>query len=380
MKTSYLFPVLFFCVICFLPSCENDKVVTHAEYYSPDEYQILRATLELPAEPYAYGRLGFGSSNKTDAIGTLGRVLFYDKNLSSDNSVSCGSCHQQHLGFADDDAFSKGVHNRITARNTLSLGSFRSFGEYSEDPQTNLFWDNRVKSLHDQMIQTIRNPNEMGLEMKDVVAKIKDLDYYKILAQKAFFDENLNEELVLFAIENFITSIQSETSKFDIVASHNSIGFTAAPWSEFNEQENMGKRLFMDNCVSCHNQGLSVFTNDFLRSANNGLDLEYADKGEGEVNPSPDALAIFKIPGLRNIALTAPYMHDGRFGSLEQVLDFYSSGIQDHPNLNPLLKSEDGHAKKFNFTTGEKDALIQFLNTLTDNTMTSEVKWSNPFL
>ncbi|MFZ1678122.1 MAG: cytochrome c peroxidase [Saprospiraceae bacterium] len=380
MKTSYLFPFILFVVVCVLPSCESDKVVTSTEYYSPAEYELLSKTLILPSTPYAYTQFGV-DNNKANAIATLGRVLFYDKNLSSDNSVSCGSCHQQHLGFADDLSFSKGIENRSTARNTLSLGAFESFGDYSQDPQTNLFWDGRVKTLHDQMIQTIRNPNEMGLEMSDVVAKIKDLDYYKILAQKAFFNENLNEELVLFALESFMTTINSHSSKFDITANQNPSGFTISPWTGFNEKENLGKSIFVDNCMTCHSQGLNaIISNVFLRSANNGLDLVYTDKGEGTFNPAPEALAIFKIPGLRNIALTAPYMHDGRFATLEDVIDFYSTGIQDHANLNPLLKDTDGHPKKFNFSAAEKDALVQFLNTLTDNTMTNEVKWSDPFL
>lgn len=377
MKISYFFPFILFGAVCLLPSCESDKVVTTTEYYSPGEYELLTRTLTLPSTPYSYSQFEFQNS-KGDAIATLGRVLFYDKNLSRDNSVSCGSCHQQHLGFADDHSFSKGIENRSTARNTLSLGAFENFGDYSEDPETNLFWDGRVKSLHDQMIQTISNPNEMGLEMSDVVAKIKDLDYYKILSQKAFFNENLNDELVLFALQNFMTSINSHSSKFDIAANGN--GFFQGPWTGFNEQENLGKSLFTTNCVTCHSQGMNaLFANTMLRSANNGLELNYADKGEGEHNPSPEALAIFKIPGLRNIAMTAPYMHDGRFASLEDVVDFYSTGIQDHQNLNPLLKDEIGHAKKFNFTSGEKDALVQFLNTLTDNTMMHEEKWSDPF-
>ncbi|MEO6132066.1 MAG: cytochrome c peroxidase [Saprospiraceae bacterium] len=383
MKTSYLFPIILFCVVCFLPSCENDKTITTVEYYSQQEYQVLSSTLNLPSTPFNYNKFEF-ESKRSDAISTLGRVLFYDKNLSKDNSVSCGSCHQQNLAFADREALSKGIENRSTNRNSLSLGAFRSFGDYSSDPETTLFWDGRVKNLHDQMIQTIRNPKEMGMELRDVVAKIKDLEYYKILAQKAFFNENLNEELVLNALEGFMTSINSSTSKFDIISQQNNFNL-ATNWSGLNQQENLGKNIFTSNCIGCHSQGIDNFAfgspvgSLVLRSANNGLDLVYTDKGEGEINPAPDALAIFKIPGLRNIALTAPYMHDGRFANLEQVVDFYSTGIQDHPNLNDLLKS-DGHPKKFNFTGGEKDALIQFLNALTDNTMINEVKWSDPFL
>lgn len=379
MKSTCSFISLLFVMICFLSSCQDDKVVSSIEYYSKDEYQVLKSKLDLPSTPYNYNRFQFGA-DRSDALGTLGRVLFYDKNLSKDNSVSCGTCHKQNLGFADNESFSKGIESRITARNTLSLGAFSSFGDYSSDPQTTLFWDGRVKNLHDQMIQTIRNPKEMGLEMSDVVAKIKDLDYYRILSEKAFFTPVLTESLVLEAIEGFMTSINSATSKFDIIRNQSNFDMST-PWSGFNSQENLGKSIFTSNCIGCHSQGLNnfVFGNDIIRSANNGLDLVYADKGEGENDPSLSKVAIFKVPGLRNIALTGPYMHDGRFATLEDVINFYSTGIQDHPNLNPLLKT-DGHPKKFNFTSGEKDALIQFLNTLTDNTMVNDAKWSDPFL
>ena len=383
MKTGYFLSIVLLCIVSFLPACEYDKVNTTVQYYTPEEFQVLSEKLNLPSVPFDYNRFNF-ENNIIDGTGTLGRVLFYDTNLSSDNSVSCGSCHQQHLGFADNVPFSKGIMNRSTARNSISLGAFQSFGSYSEDPGTTLFWDGRVNNLHDQMIQTIRNPNEMGMELDQVVERIKDLDYYNVLVHKAFGQNEINSFLVLSALENFMNSINSSTTRFDLVSVQNGFFLTSAPWQGFTEAENIGKSLFVKNCVSCHNQGLGNLANNLnidnnLRTANNGLDLVYDDKGAGELNPSPDALAIFKIPGLRNIELTAPYMHDGRFGTLEEVVDFYSDGIQDHQNLHLFLK-ENGHAKKFNFTTTEKNALVQFLKTLTDNTMTQEEKWSDPFL
>lgn len=380
MKLSYLLPCTLFAIVCCLPACEYDKVNTIVEYYSPDEYQVLTSTLDLPSTPFNYNNFNFGFGG-IDGTGTLGRVLFYDTNLSSDNSVSCGSCHQQHLAFADDVPFSKGIENRSTARNSLALGAFSSFETYNQDPQTTLFWDGRVDNLHDQMIQTIRNPNEMGMELRDIVEKIKNLDYYKVLTQKAFHNDRIEQNLILIALSNFMNSITSSSSKFDIASTHAINPVQLNPWPDFTTQENRGKFLFTNNCVSCHSLGLEVLTPFSLpvRSANNGLDLVYTDKGAGTFNSSPDALAIFKVPGLRNIELTAPYMHDGRFSTLEEVIDFYSDGIQDHQNLNILLK-ENGHAKKFNFTESDKTAVVAFLKTLTDHTMTNETKWSDPFL
>ena len=383
MKTGYFLPFVLLCVVSFLPACEYDKINTTVQYYTPEEFHVLSEKLNLPSKPFNYENFNF-ETNYIDGSGTLGRVLFYDTNLSSDHSVSCGSCHQQHLGFADNVAFSKGIMNRSTARNSIALGSFRSFGSYSGDPRTTLFWDGRVDNLHDQMIQTIANPNEMGMEMDQVVERVKGLDYYNILIEKAFGHTQINSHLILSALQNFMNSISSSTTRFDDIATQNGFFLTSSPWQGFTQAENMGKSLFVQNCVSCHNQGLGNISNninidDNLRSANNGLDLVYDDKGEGEINPSPDALAIFKIPGMRNIELTGPYMHDGRFGTLEEVIDFYSDGIQNHQNLHSFLK-ENGQPKKFNFTATEKDALVQFLKTFTDHPMTQEEKWSDPFL
>ena len=132
MKTNYLLPLFLLSGASFLSSCENDKVTTYSEYYSPEEYHTLTAKLNLPSIPFDYNSFGF-DHHVIDGTGTLGRVLFYDTNLSSDNTVSCGSCHQQHLAFADEVPFSRGVQNRFTARNSLALGAFRSFGSYSGD-------------------------------------------------------------------------------------------------------------------------------------------------------------------------------------------------------------------------------------------------------
>lgn len=382
MKTSYLLPLLLFGLICCLPACESDRLTTTIGYYSQEEYQVLSETLNLPSVPIDYHKFT-SPGDRRNSIITLGRVLFYDKNLSADNSVSCSSCHQQHLAFSDDVALSTGIMSRSTARNSIALGVFQSFEDYSQDPQTTLFWDGRTNNLHDQMIQTIRNPNEMGMEMHQIVAKIKDLDYYKILTSKAFFSEHLDEELILLALENFMNSISSVNTKLDIVAASHGAAQVPQDWQGFTSQENLGKSLFQTNCISCHQQGLEAITKTLqlngTRNTNNGLDLVYADKGAGEFDPSPEALAVFKIPSLRNIGLTAPYMHDGRFNTLYDVVDFYSDGIQNHPNLNPLLKNGSS-PKRFNFTENEKDALVKFLETLTDHTMINEVRWSDPFL
>ena len=387
MKINF-FPVILLGLILSLPACEGDKIETSIEFYTAGEFKILSENLNLPSVPYSYSHSkpgqpgprpsgGFEPTIFNDHVATLGRVLFYDKQLSSDNSVSCASCHKQQLAFADDVAFSTGIMGRSTTRNSIALGVFTSFGDYSSSPQTTLFWDGRAENLHDQMIQTIGNPNEMGMSMTEVEEKVRDLEYYKVLSRKAFGTETLVKTSILIALESFINSITSNASKLDKTFHSLSVSGDLAG---FTVEQNEGKRLFQENCLNCHSQGLEILGSfPEIFEANNGLDLEYSDKGKGEINSSLQAIGIFKVPSLRNIQLTAPYMHDGRFSYLEQVIDFYSTGIQDHQNLHEQLK-DNGQAKKFNFTTVQKNALVAFLHTLTDLNMTHEVKWSDPFL
>ena len=380
MKTPLLLSLGTLVSIFSFYACENDKVEHSLEFYSKQEYEVLRATLDLPANPLSYGGFFFeGFSNNADHIGTLGRVLFYDTKLSKDQTVSCGSCHQQHLAFADDKAFSTGIENRTTARNSLALGVFQNFGNYQSDPTTTLFWDGRVDNLREQMLQTIANPNEMGMEMKDIVERIRNIDYYRVLTEKAFGTPDIHQEMIFEALTTFMSSITSNFTKFDMVA-HSTPFFATENAAGFSTQENLGKSLFRQHCSGCHGEGMNGLTqsNQHVLNANNGLDITYADKGAGEVNPSPSAVGVFKVPSLRNVMLTSPYMHDGRFDTIEEVLDFYSTGIQDHANLHALLKTNN-EPIKFNFTGGEKDALIQFFSTLTDFSMAQEEKWSDPF-
>ena len=317
-------------------------------------------------------------------LATLGRVMFYDKNLSDDRAISCASCHQQSLAFADDAALSDGVNNRKTARNSLALGSVFNFAEYYGSPNDNripFFWDNRAVSVQEQSRQTLANPDEMNMEMHQVVDRVKEQDYYKILIREAFGDSEVTEDRVLDAISEFVNSMSTYESKYDKeLDKHydnnfnlNNVG--SVNFSGFTAQENLGKNIYVNQCGSCHGR-VNGFPGQI--SANNGLDMDYDDNGISGITNSGADEGLFKVPTLRNIALTGPYMHDGRFATLEEVIDHYSSGIQDHPNLDPLLKS-GGQPKKFNFTAEEKEALIVFLNTFTDQNMLVDERYSDPF-
>ncbi|MEL6252579.1 MAG: cytochrome c peroxidase [Bacteroidota bacterium] len=393
MKTKQHF-LFFFLLSGLLISCVDD-VVEFKEYnYLPEDYAVLTQTLDLPEEPFNYelllpdhiGQNVFPrpiSNNKA----TLGRVLFYDKDLSRNGTVSCASCHKQEIAFSDNVAFSQGFQGEETHRNSIALGSVLGFAATYGSSNTvgpngefgaAFFWDERAFSASEQALLSLTDNVEMGMTPESIVATVKSKEYYRILFKTAFRGEEINEENILAALESFIDAIGSFNSKLDqAMINGNGLLDFGNRLPDFTNEENNGKELFMANCMACHG---TQFTGSPARIANNGLDLVYEDKGVGAVQSLSNMNGVFKVPALRNIALTAPYMHDGRFSSLEEVIDFYSTGIKSHENLDERLSTVDGQAVKFNFTDKEKNELIAFLNTLTDQNFSSEEKYSDPFM
>jgi len=385
------------CIMMF-SSCQKDSQALH---YSASEYEELSKNLNIPGELYNYSiqvppHIGGGVGvngvidpsrlNRNNHIATLGRVLFYDELLSRNGTVSCGSCHVQTAGFAHNEALSEGFDGETTVRNSLALGTTAmglttSYGGGSGsgafDPGGTLAgfsWDDSVHSMEEQTKAAIENPAEMGMTMEEMVDRVRSIAYYDILFEKAFGEDEITEDNMLSAISKFVNAISSNESKFDEGLSQT---FNVEePFANFTTQENLGKELFNSNCSSCHGA-----QHDFTIKAvaNNGLDLEYADNGKGAKTGNPFDMGVFKVPFLRNIELSGPYMHDGRFASLEEVVNFYSDGIKTHSNLNTLLKDNSGQAKKMNFAEIEKAALVSYLETLTDEEMIKDDKFADPF-
>jgi cytochrome c peroxidase len=245
------------------------------------------------------------------------------------------------------------------------------------------FWDNRAETAADQSKSSMTDVNEMNMKMHEIAAVVQNQPYYAPLFKKAFGTEAVTEARVLEAVANFVNAMGSFSSKFDQEANKHSLQFTGGfgnvvfnqDFAGFTAAENAGKSLYNANCSSCHsgNMGRPV-----LQLANNGLDLSPTDLGVGGVTGVNNHKGTFKVPTLRNVSLTGPYMHDGRFATLEEVIDFYNTGIQAHPNLHPDLKA-GGQPRKFNFTTTDKANLIAFLNTLTDDHLLKDTKFSDPF-
>lgn len=357
----------------------------------------------LPATPYQYMTVEDGGKSiditelihdesKTmvsDQSVTLGRVLFYDTKLSINNTISCGSCHKQALGFADNVAASIGFSDRVTPRNSMSI--------QNAVHNNNMFWDSRAKSPMELSMMPVFNHLEMGMETDQMLeSKLSATSYYPELFQKAFGSSAITKDKIALAMTHFVNCLFSKQSKFD-EGMKGPFGLLGDPSqvdpANFTPLELEGKNLFFSEalkCSQCHagsnfsapdfeggSYGGGGFTgnnndpNDPRGTANIGLDYIYKDNGRGGGK--------FKIPSLRNIALTGPYMHDGRFKTLDDVLNHYSHGIKNHPNLDEKFKV-NGVAKNINMNEGEKLAIISFLNTLTDRNLITNPKFSDPFV
>ncbi|MBI5856685.1 MAG: c-type cytochrome [Sphingobacteriales bacterium] len=349
------------------------------------------AVLNLPSTAYNYsnpsmpaylnappiqGQINTPANNLiTDNGATLGRVLFYDKNLSANNTISCASCHKQANAFSDPVAKSNGFNGGLTGRNSMPLTDAKYY------PNGRFFWDQRAATLEDQVLMPIQDLVEMGMTLPALETKLKGLAYYPSLFTKAFGDATITSDRISKALSQFVRSIVSYQSKYD--AGRSTYPTAPAPppnavFPNFTAQENRGKEIFLSPqsaCAACH--GSETFTAP--QEKNNGLDLTTIDRGFGAVVNNTALDATFKVGSLRNVELTAPYMHDGRFTTLEEVIEHYSSGVRNHPNLSPQLKLPNGQPRLGNFSPQDKAALVAFLKTLTDLSVTTDVKYSSPF-
>lgn len=365
---------------------ENDDTVVNDNDEIADDLANDSSILTLPDSPFNYANILLpefflnndvrnedntpNNNEITDNGATLGRVLFYDKNLSLNNTVSCASCHIQQHGFSDPNALSTGFNGELTSRNSMGLANARFY------ENGRFFWDERAETLEDQTLVPIQDLVEMGLTLAELEAKLAEQTYYAALFTNAFGDENITSNRVALALSQFIRSMVSYESKFDE-------GLAQAQdiednFPNFTISENRGKQLFMSNqtrCFDCH--ATNVFVGDDAR--NNGLDATITDLGVGGLTGNNNELGEFKVPSLRNIALTAPYMHDGRFETLAEVIEHYNSGVQDNPNLDNRL-TQGNNVRRLNLSDTDKQALVDFLNTLTDNEFVNDEKYANPFL
>jgi cytochrome c peroxidase len=314
----------------------------------------------------------------TDHGATLGRVLFYDKNLSANGTISCSSCHQAVNGFSDSATLSMGFEGGSTGRHSMTLINSRWY------QRGRFFWDERAVTLETQVLMPFQDPIEMGLTLNELVSIVSQQPYYPQLFTNAFGSSTITTDRISKALSQFVRSIVSFNSRYDTGRAQ--VPNPGANFPNFTAQENLGKQLFFQTipngggaCFGCHTTEAFISANPGPQ--NNGLDSITIDPGSGTTFPNnPIFMARFKTSTLRNIELTAPYMHDGRFSTLEQVIDHYSDDIEDHPTLSAALTNANGDPVELDFTVTEKAALVAFLKTLTDTSIATDVKYSDPFI
>ncbi len=292
----------------------------------------------------------FDNNPVTEAGFKLGKKLFFDPILSVDNTVSCNSCHQQSLAFADLPlhAFSKGVMERQGTRNAPQLVNLAFMKEF--------FWDGGVTHLDFVPLNAIEADFEMDEEIENVIAKLNNHVEYPALFEQAFGTDEINTPLMLHALSQFTNLMVSDNSPYDKYLR----GEVA-----LNEQELEGLHLFEQKCQSCHS-GI-LFTDGSYR--NNGIDSVFTDIGRARITSFSGDIGKFRVPSLRNVGITRPYMHNAKFATLEDVLDHYNGGIIESPSLDPSLKNG------IPMTAEEKAAIIAFLKTLTDKEFTQDERF-----
>lgn len=308
-----------------------------------------------------------------DRIATLGRTLFFDTQLSVNNTKSCASCHQQTSGFDDPDRFSTGfAGGTFTTAHAMRLGNVRYFQPGSA------FWDKRAASLEEQATEPIKNPIEMGWDdaaggIAALITRMEGLDYYPALFEFAFGNATITELRMQQALAQFQRAMISSDSRWDQAyaqvfnpnAQNRNLNVNLPG---FSASEDRGRQLFMTGrnnggagCSACHQPPTYALA---ANSDSNGLDA-------GET-------VEFKSPSLKSVGLSAFFMHDGRFSSLAQVVEHYNSGIQDGPALDNRLR-QGNNPQRLNLSDADKQALVDFMETLTDDSLASDIRFTNPF-
>ena len=358
---KYIYLILFFIVILTIgfTSCDNEEIIPKDE----TPYNLSYGDLPTPTLP---------SDNPLTVQGVeLGKMLFYETMLSKDGTQSCASCHRQEHGFSDTAQFSIGVENLPGKRQAMSI--FNMAWHSNE-----FFWDGRAHLLRDQSLLPIQDPLEMNETLENAIAKLSNEKEYRDQFSRAFGSTEITSEKMSLAMEQFMMSIVSYESKYDKYLKGE---------TQLTDSEERGRVLFFAeynpffpdhsgaDCAHCHS-GRNFENDEYM---NNGLDTDanLTDIGREEVTQDANDKGKFKVPSLRNIEMTQPYMHDGRFQTLEEVVEHYNSGIQTSATADPTVLNTQNTG--LFLTAQDKEDLVSFLKTLTDDTFLNNSEYASPF-
>ena len=352
---------LVFGAFMLVVACRKDKVSD----FKPTPY-VLKVPSHFPNMPIP-------ADNPMTVEGVeLGRFLFYEKKLSGDNTMSCASCHHQNVAFSDPNQFSTGITGEVGTRHSMALINLGW--------QQFFFWDGRAATLEEQLLEPVPNPVEMNQPWTQAVEKLRADPKYPEMFAKAFGESGIDSIKVTKALAQFLRTLISAESKYDVMYKYqNGLSLTPAESQLYNSitiEEWAGYDLFLSlngaDCLHCHNGPLM----QVQIYSNNGLDDVFDDPGRMAVTGNPADNGRFKVPTLRNIAASAPYMHDGRFQTLDEVIEHYSSGVKQSATIDPMM--EFAHLGGVQLDAQEKQLLKAFLLCLTDEKFLTNKKFSNP--
>jgi cytochrome c peroxidase len=346
-RIIFLLAVVVLLSAVLISACKKNDVVDEGPYDPTYLNFTIPAGWPQPATDI------FANNKLTEEGFQLGKKLFYDGRLSKDGNFPCASCHQQFAGFATyDHDFSHGFNNSFTTRNAPGL--------FNLAWMTRMHWDGGINHIEVQPLAPITAPNEMAETIENVLAKLKADSAYPKMFRSAFGTSEINSQRMLKALSQFMGSILSYNSKYDKVKRGE---------ASFTPSEQNGYNLFKAKCETCHKEPL--FTDNSFRNTGMTVNSFLNDFGRMRITNDRNDSLKFKVPSLRNVMLTFPYAHDGRFYSIGAAIDHYRTGIiTTQPTLDPLL------ANRIAITNTEKNDLIYFLNTLTDTIMTKSARFA----
>jgi len=360
-NTNKVFVTLIIILFCIaLYACKKDTKNGETIQKDNTPYQLVYGSFPAP---------NIATDNQLTQAGVLlGKMLFYEPLLSANNQMTCASCHNQAHAFDDTAQFSIGVRGLKGGRQAMAIFNMAW-------NTNNFFWDGRAELLRHQSTKPIQDPLEMNEKIENVIAKLSANTSYSNQFIRAFGSNEINELKISLALEQFMNTIVSYQSKYDDYL---------AGKVNLTPSEDRGRKLFFReynqfipdssgaDCAHCH--GGFNFEND--RFMNNGLDATFADAGRAKFTNKPQDEGTFKVVSLRNIALTAPYMHDGRFKTLLEVVEHYNSGLKNSATIDPALEQTRSTGLRLN--NQDKLDLVAFLNTLTDYKLINNKEFSNP--